>query len=630
MQKLKPFFPPMDQVQSINLRAALLRSLEQAKKSGVLGRDTILRKTMLDECKGERLEDVLASFSSAVLKKVVGEDSEAGGGQQAIALSLALENRGYKDDKAELSALVLAHRASLHKLWEQRQAADARFRDFADFLATQEKLLLKRKEKARQREDQSDSQSVSEDAYREMRRTVRNNWSGNERWMETLLYGDAASKKEGPFSMPFDRVWRRVEQERLSELEAEGTGLLEQLDGRVKAHRDRLDKWEGYRKSMFGGRSEPAPSPSKKTAAAPKSKGINLGFGAHESLRIGRMSPRKAVGDLKPTNKINDEYSDLLADLKKELADAEKTPSGSLAFLRARRRAQRGDDMSAQDEQSEDQVSEISELEEEAFQPHAPIRSFQSRLEKSKRLPARPVLQRPDLRPLDTLSIPEERPESEHSRRSSQQSSPRRRIVTPTDPRLLDSEVQPIESPARADPSPTRKAADLILESMNNASPSPAKPSKPRHTLSLAERTRLSMAPRNSSLFLEDDEPEPTTSSVDTPPQDDEGVAQTSPTDEPEDLISRTRKSMAGFDKARQKAQMERRRSLRKSKVLSQQQGGSYFSKVDEETQDQGALAEELMAEQDMEAIFRSRPKIVASPMPSPTKLEFDDDYSGL
>ncbi len=65
-QKLQPFFPALEPLQSLNLRAALFRCLDQAKKNGVLGRDTVLRKTMLDECKGDRLEEVLAVFSIAV------------------------------------------------------------------------------------------------------------------------------------------------------------------------------------------------------------------------------------------------------------------------------------------------------------------------------------------------------------------------------------------------------------------------------------------------------------------------------------------------------------------------------------------------------------------------------------
>jgi hypothetical protein len=81
---------------------------------------------------------------------------------------------------------------------------------------------------------------------------------------------------------------------------------------------------------------------------------------------------------------------------------------------------------------------------------------------------------------------------------------------------------------------------------------------------------------------------------------------------------------MAGFEKARQKAQVERRRSLRKSRVPPRKEG-SYFPKVEEE--DKTILTEELMAEEDMEAVFRSRPKIKASPLPSPTRDWEDDEY---
>src|SRR5690242_9928153 len=112
MQKLKPFFPPLDQVQSINLRAALLRSLELAKKSGALGRDAIVRKTMLDECRGERLEEVLSAFSSAVLKHVIAEELATSGEHSALALGLALEDRDYKSANTDLNIMVLAHKAS--------------------------------------------------------------------------------------------------------------------------------------------------------------------------------------------------------------------------------------------------------------------------------------------------------------------------------------------------------------------------------------------------------------------------------------------------------------------------------------------------------------------------------------
>ena len=68
--KLQPFFPPLEPLQSLNLRAALYRSLDQLKKNGILGRECMLRKTMLDECKGEKLMEILLLFSTAVLRKV--------------------------------------------------------------------------------------------------------------------------------------------------------------------------------------------------------------------------------------------------------------------------------------------------------------------------------------------------------------------------------------------------------------------------------------------------------------------------------------------------------------------------------------------------------------------------------
>ena len=42
---------------------------EELKKNGVLGRDFTVQKTMLDESKGEKLEDVMVAFSKDVLQK---------------------------------------------------------------------------------------------------------------------------------------------------------------------------------------------------------------------------------------------------------------------------------------------------------------------------------------------------------------------------------------------------------------------------------------------------------------------------------------------------------------------------------------------------------------------------------
>ncbi|KAK7213874.1 hypothetical protein V2G26_021052 [Clonostachys chloroleuca] len=628
--KLKPFFPPLDHVQSLNLRAALLRCLEQAKKNGALGRDAILRKTMLDDCKGERLEDLLAAFSSAVLKKVVSQESAASGEHPPLALSIALENRGYAGDKTELSLLVLAHKASLHRLKRHKEVNAAKFRDFADLLGVKERTMVRKKEEARLRAEKGSFKTVSDEARLEMWRTLRNNWSGNERWMETLLYGDASVKNDGPFGMPFERMWRRVQQSRLAEVESQDSGLLEQLEGRVNAHKERLEKWQRYRNTMFP-QGQVDESPSKRPAPVISKKGVDLGFRQHENLMLGRMSPGKRQSGI--GGRMTAEYRDMLNGLKKELANVNQTQPTALLFLQQRRK--HGKRISGASEQ----ISEISSLGDDSLEmspveetePSPPVKS---KPDAPRRL-VRPNLARPNLGSFNypnaasnseanSVASPD-KSEDGYSHRSSNPSTPRERSISRQSPNggvyITNTNDGPITE------SPTQELADQILESMNHVSPSPTKRRpKARHTLSLAERTRLSMAPRGTSLFLQDEEDqeddEPTVT-LNIPLND--HTAEIDPNAEVEDdLISRTRKSMAGFEKARQKAQLERRRSQRKSRAPPPPRE-SNFPRLEEE--DDGVLAEELMAEEDMEAVFRSRPKIQASPLPSPTKeLEEWDD----
>ena len=189
-------------------------------------------------------------------------------------------------------------------------------------------------------------------------------------------------------------------------------------------------------------------------------------------------------------------------------------------------------------------------------------------------------------------------------------------------------------APEEPPKSPTQQQADDILASVANASPSPTKP-KPRHTLSLDERTRLSMAGSARSSRLPDDEedrlpPLPTNSSlrksktaiatVAEPPirEDEENDRDL----EYEDIVARTQRSMLGYEAARQRAQLERRRSARRSRREGSQfykAAEQQFSSVREDDGGEGEsrIAEELMGgEQSYEDVFMSRPKIQASPIP--------------
>lgn len=596
---------------------------------------------MLDECKGERMEEVLAAFSSAVLKHVIALETAQDGEHHAPALDLALEERGYKSDNTDLVTMVWAYKASLHHVLRTKDSANAKYRDFSELLSIKERSIA-RKNETIQALEQNGGKTISDDAKLEMWRTIRNNWSGNERWMEALFRGDSSAKKDTLLETPFDKVWRRVQQGRLAELEEKGSGLLEQLDTRVQTQRQRLEKWEEFRRRLSADR--PKPTPSKQKRQDTQTKGIDLGFGAHEGLQVGRASPRKAtIGGQK--RKLNEEYDDLIHGLNDELSKTKPQESSALAFLQ---RPATSDPMPvsapmASIEKEEEVVSELEE-EEEHF-TEAPIKPFKTRLDMSKRLPVRPKISHNEdsfaarslrsssssrnlrkfsedearimrVSSLELTSSPEPEDSSEH------EDDP---TVQPSSPHVAHQEKSP--EPTPREPSPTQELADQIIESMNQASPSPVKRPRPRHTLSLVERTRLSMA-RESFAFPDHEEPDlPIIPAAVSAPPILEDSSQSIAEEASGDLLARTRKSMAGFEKARQKAQIERRRSLRRSKLPPRREG-SYFPKVDEEEdREQQQLAEDLLAGEDMEAVFRSRPKIAASPLPSPTREGEANEY---
>ncbi|KAH6605447.1 hypothetical protein Trco_007154 [Trichoderma cornu-damae] len=653
--KLKPFYPPVDQLQSVGLRSALVRALEQAKKNGDLGRDTIIRKTMLDECKGERLEEVLAFFSTAVLKKVVSGSLAANGNYVSPVVELAFENKGYKSEKSHLVALSMAHKASIRQILQRKEAAKAQFKDFAKVLDDKEDDIIRRREAIELKEMDGGGQTVSDNARAEMRSTVHHNWAGSEAWMEALLCGDA--RHGGLLATHFDRVWRRAQQGRLDELDTEDVGLLEQLDNRVRVQRERLRRWDAFRRNTFG---EARPVLSKPRTAAAKAKGVDLGFSAHLDLHTGRRVKSTRVALFQHAPQMTDDYAGLVSDLKYELGKIATKEVNIASLVRKRtpvkqdRRDRRLLSTSSFEGVGDD--DEISDLEdaENAFRTDGSVTSFSSNSQDNFAAAGRnvrPVISRPSLSQLSGPESPSltawsnqrnfpgrstyDLTQIDDSPLATPPSlAPQRRppgYDTPTRRRSPEATKLAPRQKAHRSPqrlSPTKDFADDILDPMKSKTPSPVKRTKPRHTLSLAERTRLSMS-RKKSLCFEDEELDPPTPI--TPAAKPAESRVVNPPDYSEDLASRTRRSMAGFEKAQQKAQMERRRSLRRSKMPQRKEGG-YFPRVEEDLNEATLLLEQLAEEEDMEAVFRSRPKIGQSLQPSPTREEWADipEYNGI
>ena len=597
---------------------------------------------MLDECKGDRLEEVLAVFSNAVLKKVL---QIQGAGYEALAQQLALENFSYSGERTILSALIVAHKASLSKHLRGKEDSRARYRDFSDLLNLNDRRIARRHEQLKQviEENQTNGSMAKRDVYA-LQDTVEKNWSGNTEWLETILHGDGRTNTDGFLSTRFDKIWKHVENGSIGEVEGTNrVGLLEQLDARVKDQEKRLARWKDFGKSLS---QSAGSSPVKSASKAPTEPGkIDLGFNLHQNIQIGRINKEHVV----QTNSVSlEEYTRLIENMRTELADvskpqvqAKRAPRQSLISER-RRSLVVASPVPSQDgvpESKDEDWSSASDLEGET--PDSPNYATKS----TSRTPPSEAPVEPD--PIEVpIAVKASRPpvpkftepiqvdvtsKSAPTPSPKVSSPPKIRPITPPPPRLSP----PIkEAPIAASTTEAAPASpDLAAQILTSISASSPSPKKPRHTLSLAERTRLSMSRTSHSQYSDlHDEFEiadlprlaiksrpsmaPRTPSIESDPH--------------ADLIERTRKSMAGFEAAQKKAQVERRRSVKDAR--KKQRESSYFPKVEEEKdcvdgQEAAASAVELLeGDPDYESVFKSRPKIATSPAASPSRIWEEDE----
>ncbi|KAL2872672.1 uncharacterized protein BJX67DRAFT_15039 [Aspergillus lucknowensis] len=270
--KLRPFFPPLEPLQSVNLRAALFRVLSDLKKNGDLGRETILRKSMLDDCKGEKFDELLAVFSTNVVRRRKVHERNP-------ALDLSSAAGLTPQEYPLLLPLILAHRVSLRTFGERRD----RVRD------THEKflqLLDRKKEELRSRPSPDTHACIVQEADLEgVTREVKANWQGSVEWADALLYGGVSSGRDAFLELPFDNAWSQAKESTIDELRTTTSrpDLVTDLESRVLRQRARLQRWHHYSASF---KRPEAGSPSKPTGTtAPQ-----LAFRDHQTLTVASIS----------------------------------------------------------------------------------------------------------------------------------------------------------------------------------------------------------------------------------------------------------------------------------------------------------------------------------------------------
>ncbi|PLB47913.1 hypothetical protein P170DRAFT_465430 [Aspergillus steynii IBT 23096] len=313
--KLRPFFPPLEPLQSVNLRAALFRVLSELKKNGELGRETILRKSMLDDCKGEKFDEILAVFSTTVLRKAVAESSDNGLRNPAMKMSTAsgLSRQEYQ----QMLPLIIAHRASLRSMGDRRSRVQSTHEKFSELLDRKKGQLDSRAEEGPPMlaDKQIDFYGTA--------RELKTNWLGSEEWADTLLHGGARSSNDAFLELPFGTAWARANESTVEDLSTSATpDLLLDLESRISLQRARLNRWRQYGSSI---------QKHERINSTNTSKGTSLAFRDHQPLTVASIS--KAVRQPVERVSLKAEDRSLLFSMTEALARINGT-SGRTGQLR--------------------------------------------------------------------------------------------------------------------------------------------------------------------------------------------------------------------------------------------------------------------------------------------------------
>ena len=292
LQKLLPFFPPLEPLQSLNLRAALFRYLNQLKQEGVLAKDVILRKSMFDDCKGDKFLELLVAFSAVVLRKVLAEDR---GERKSIAAKLCLAEKAGAREHASFLPLALAHRVALKELLRRKAELRARYHKFENTLDVKGQELDCKFDKVVEIQGFLDQNIASEATVSRVAKQFDRHWQGDRRFIDIIAQGEGSPLKDRLLDIPFKDHWSAVSNgTSVSDLRTHRHGLLEDLEQRVATQNKRLQHWKDFKAQMQKGIKSASPS-RKEGLLSPRMKSSGLDIEKEKDLVFSpRKSPRKS------------------------------------------------------------------------------------------------------------------------------------------------------------------------------------------------------------------------------------------------------------------------------------------------------------------------------------------------
>ena len=568
-----------------------------------------MRKSMFDDCKGEKLLELLASFSTIVLRKAL---AAGDAGKVSIAGRLAIAKKVTMKEHESLLPLAIAHRASLTGLLRRKRELRARYQSFRCTLGAKEKELDKRFEVVVQTQGFLDENEIPDNMVSRLSILLEKHWQGNPDLVAVISQGEEHGLGDSLLDRPFQDVWPEVSNGNFDgKNDTSRQGLLQDLERRVANQESRLNQWKDFKEAI---KRDATPK------VVPKTQDLSLTrstsneqerqkWRERDLVFSPRKSPRKSDWELK---KLTNETSPTPAMPKtpKFGVKPSTSASGQLGFVPKARVEDQGPEG-----QGRDSLDHVSAREPSCNGSHNSSFSEVSGVQLHEIVSPDNAVRFIDVGTTSTTRVKTD----DLAGFEGMDDSP---STPPNEPAIASAGNVISSIPDDGD----RESrildeddvlAEQIISMTLNAAPTPAKPK-----LSLSERTRQSIAFASPSRFqgLRPDGSSPShapTAATDHQvPQSDKTAAITTTTT----LLERTRQSISLLP-SNPRPQAASRKSMherRSSKI--------YPTNPFETPRKQASKMKGLTPPEELftpgagyDSVFKSRPKVAFSPAPSPS-----------
>ena len=207
-----------------------------------------MRKTFFDDCKGERIQELLVSFSTIVLRKSLATGND---GRLSIAARLATAKSVTAKEQQSFLPLAIAHRASLTAVLRKKKELRERYKNFGLTLNAKEQELDRRFETVISTQDFLDKNPIPDHTVARVSKLFEKNWQGDRKPVEVIMQGEEQGTIDALLDRPFSETWQRIHSGTFDG--ATGTswqGLLQDLEERVANQEARLANWRNFKEAM--------------------------------------------------------------------------------------------------------------------------------------------------------------------------------------------------------------------------------------------------------------------------------------------------------------------------------------------------------------------------------------------